>query len=107
MLAKIIVFVVALISEICIHIIICGRKKNDIFKSRKTKQIQGIYNHGLLTQTDTSRAKQEEGLKEALHHLNFQAQSPFAGVCFGKAFWKKSLERDRKICSLAIPAEAA
>lgn len=50
MLAKIIVFVAVLIfSEICIHIIICGRKKNDIFKNRKTKQIQGIYYHGLLT----------------------------------------------------------
>lgn len=50
MLAKIIGFLAALIfSEICIHIIICGRKKNDIFKNRKTKQIQGIYYHGLLT----------------------------------------------------------
>lgn len=47
MLAKIIVFVAALIfSEICIHIIICGRKNDDIFKNRKTKQIQGIYYHG-------------------------------------------------------------
>lgn len=50
MLAKIIVLVAALIfSEICIHIIICGRKNDDIFKNRKTKQIQGIYYHGLLT----------------------------------------------------------
>lgn len=50
MLAKIVGFLAALIfSEICIHIIICGRKKNDIFKNRKTKKIQGIYYHGLLT----------------------------------------------------------
>lgn len=49
MLAKIVGFLAALIfSEICIHII-CGRKKNDIFKNRKTKKIQGIYYHGLLT----------------------------------------------------------
>lgn len=93
MLAKIIVLVAALIfSEICIHIIICGRKNDDIFKNRKTKQIQGIYYRGLLTQTYLkSKARRPKGGL----HLNFQAQFPFAGVCLEKLFEKKIRKRQK------------
>lgn len=88
MLAKIIVFVAALIfSQICIHIIICGRKKNDIFKKRKTKQIQGIYYHGLLTYLKSKARRRPKG---GTSPFEFSGSVSICRILFGKAFWKKN-----------------